>query len=220
MEYYIKGNEKFRQGNFDDSVAYYTLGVGALSTTSEENQELLTKLLLNRAQANKQIKAYDNVVKDCGDVLKLISTHRVEYSLSTIVKAHARRAHALENLGIFDSALVDVRGALDCIESNVHFPLYAKLQKDLIAQFYRISDCLSKDKKVTRFEGVPESLVTSNQLLRLFFIDTPPRLIKIREIYTLRTSITNEFGLWNRSILTASTTSVGLIHKAIFMGSR
>jgi hypothetical protein len=44
-------------------------------------------------------------------------------------------------------------------------------------------------------------MVTSNQALRLLFINTPPKEVKFGDYFSIKICIVNEIGLWNRSLM-------------------
>jgi len=67
MEFYLKGNEYYRIGNFDEAIKQFSEGICYLDISSD----LFLKLLLNRAQAYKMTRQFENVVVDCSKVISI-----------------------------------------------------------------------------------------------------------------------------------------------------
>lgn len=193
LQCYLEGNELFKTGNFSIAVDVYSSGIHEIFdglTTSE--LELQTKLLLNRAQCNLNMREYIGAVEDCSSVISIDSS---------CIKAFVRRAIAYENLGSFQKGLSDAEFATSLHPSASLLDTIVKLSSRLRA----LARC---DAIALAAEGRPDRMVTDKQVLRLNFLRTIPRTAAVGVTFQARLCIGNEFGLWDRSFLTRNTNEV------------
>jgi hypothetical protein len=208
-EKYLKGNSFFAGGDYDRAISEYSDGI-SLWTTMARNQvdsdsdpdlklldssvkaSLALKIFLNRSMSYLKLRDYDAAVKDCTSALALDKD---------CTKAKIRRAMAYEYLGEFKKALKDVNEVLNS-SSQVEFLEAA------IKLASRLRGMITQDDKVMHAEGRPTKMVTSEQTLRLAFIQPPPKCIVQNEAFSVRVCIGNEFGLWDRSLLVETALDV------------
>ena len=85
-----RGNEAFREGKFEDAVAWYGKGLRLCDASSPNpNPKVAATLLSNRAEARRQMTEMDACLADCDAALAIDAGN---------VKATLRRALALEFL--------------------------------------------------------------------------------------------------------------------------
>ena len=85
-----RGNEAFRDGKFEDAVAWYGKGLRMCDASSQNpNPKVAATLLANRAEARRQTAEMDACLADCDAALAVDPGH---------AKASLRRALALEFL--------------------------------------------------------------------------------------------------------------------------
>ncbi|KAM9852579.1 sperm-associated antigen 1-like [Aulostomus maculatus] len=89
-----KGNEAFRAKSYEEAVAYYSRSLSVVPTVAAYN---------NRAQAEINLKQWDNAMKDCQRVLEMEPGN---------VKALLRRATLHKHMGNFQMAAEDLRMVL------------------------------------------------------------------------------------------------------------
>lgn len=101
--YKEKGDEKYKNAQFEEAVADYTKCIEGLKKAGRGGSELMLKALSNRAACNKQISHFDAVIEDCSGVLEIDPEN---------VKALIRRAQAFEGVERYRFALQDVKTVL------------------------------------------------------------------------------------------------------------
>jgi stress-induced-phosphoprotein 1 len=101
--YKEKGDEKYKDAQFEEAVAEYTKCIDLLKKQGRETSELALKAYSNRAACNKQISHFDAVIEDCTAVLEIEPDN---------VKALVRRAQAFEGVERYRFALQDVKAVL------------------------------------------------------------------------------------------------------------
>jgi tetratricopeptide (TPR) repeat protein len=188
MEDYTRGNEFYKDGQFAEAAASYSAALHSREVAADSR----TKILLNRAQCYLRTEQFQEAVGDCTHAISLGENENGAEQLK--MKALLRRATAYEHLGDFGKALADVEGAL---QGNPP----SSLRTTAIASRSRLKSLVVLDRSVAAEEGRPPTMVTDSQALRLGFMQEPPSVFTIGTPYVVRLCITNELGLWNRSLL-------------------
>lgn len=98
-----KGDEKYKNANFEGAVEEYTKCLDDLKKEGKELSELALKAHSNRAACYKQISNFDGTIEDCTAVLEIDPDN---------VKALIRRAQAFEGMERYRFALQDVKQVL------------------------------------------------------------------------------------------------------------
>lgn len=98
-----KGDEKYKNANFEAAVEEYTKCLDDLKKEGKELSELALKAHSNRAACYKQISNFDGTIEDCTAVLEIDPDN---------VKALIRRAQAFEGMERYRFALQDVKQVL------------------------------------------------------------------------------------------------------------
>jgi hypothetical protein len=191
MEYYTRGNEFYKDGQFAEAAASYSAALHSREVAADSR----TKILLNRAQCYLRTEQFQEAVGDCTHAISLGDNESQKGGAEQLkVKALLRRATAYEHLGDFGKALADVEGAL-------HGNPPSSLRTTAITSRSRLKSLVALDRSVAAEEGRPATMVTDTQALRLNFMQEPPSVFTIGTPYIVRLCITNELGLWNRSLL-------------------
>ena len=183
MEYYNEGNEKYNQNDFDKAFKIYTEGL----KEPDINHKLKIKLLSNRSICSLKLRLFNETIIDCTAVLLLEPDN---------VKAILRRAMAYEYCGDFKNALCDIISAKK--SKTLYCGLYSS---NLNSSENRLRNLISRDDIIIKREGVPEKLISSGQTLRITITDHPCRNIELKNLYSIKVCLGNEFGLWNKSLL-------------------
>lgn len=102
-KYKEKGDEMYKNAQFENAVAEYTKCIDALKKEGKGDSELALKAYSNRAACNKQISHFDGTIEDCTAVLEIDPEN---------VKALIRRAQAFEGVERYRFALQDVKTVL------------------------------------------------------------------------------------------------------------
>jgi stress-induced-phosphoprotein 1 len=95
-----EGNRLYKEGKYEQAVGAYTRALTSAATDEER-----CVVLSNRTAALSQMKVYDRVIADAGEVLKLDPQLR----LPSTVKALIRRGLAYEDQEKWELALADMR---------------------------------------------------------------------------------------------------------------
>jgi tetratricopeptide (TPR) repeat protein len=191
MEDYTRGNAFYNAGRFAEAAASYSAALSSREVAAETR----TKVLLNRAQCFLRTEQFQEAVGDCTHAISLDESEFQKAGVEQLkVKALLRRAAAYECLGDFGKALADVEGALQGKPPS-------SLRTTAIASRSRLKSMVVLDRSVAAEEGRPPTMVTASQALRLNFMQEPPSVFTIGIPYVVRLCITNELGLWNRSLL-------------------
>jgi len=194
MDFYSCGNSFYLASEISSAVNQYSLGL----QQHNSKDELFAKLLLNRAQCYLRTEQYTEASKDCSLLISTFVYETSELSLQQLIlKALLRRAQALEYLGNYSKALVDVERVLS-LDPPVNLRKTALTTRSKLRQFVDV------DHKVSLSEGRPKMMVTDQQALRLAFIEQPPETFVLGESYLIRLCITNELGLWDRDFIRRS----------------
>jgi tetratricopeptide (TPR) repeat protein len=205
---YSKGNEAYKSNQYDLAFSYYSEGIDCIEKTSshsisnpEDYKEMKVKLLLNRAQCSLVLRDYDMALKDCNSILLLDADSP---------KGLLRRAIVYEAIGNFAGAASDIRHFLSSSSgsslSTASKDKYLKTVRRLEALHY-------SDSKISSQQGVPMSLITEFQVLRLVLSEMPKQRIVIKDKSSssqkmlLKACIRNEFGLWSRKLMQISSSS-------------
>ena len=98
-----KGDELYKQAQFEPAVAEYTKCIDMLKAQGQEKSDLILKAYSNRAACNKQISHFDGTIEDCTAVLEVDPDN---------IKALIRRAQAFEGVERYRFALQDVKTVL------------------------------------------------------------------------------------------------------------
>lgn len=117
----LKGNECYRQGDYEEAVKWYTKSIGLTEDCSGKFRQV-AQILVNRAEAKRQIGSEHAraVVDDCTNALQLLdkdvqqratsqsaSVDIMPATDSIRLKAILRRAFAWEDLEQYENALQD-----------------------------------------------------------------------------------------------------------------
>uniref|UniRef100_A0A0G4HM25 Uncharacterized protein n=1 Tax=Chromera velia CCMP2878 TaxID=1169474 RepID=A0A0G4HM25_9ALVE len=113
-----KGNEHFRQGEWEAALRYYTEGI-AVCPEEEEEGKLLAILYGNRAACHMNLNQTDFALKDCSDAL---------YFNPTYTKVLTRRASIYEQKEKWHDALEDLKKAIEA-DSQLQRPLSQQLKR-------------------------------------------------------------------------------------------
>lgn len=185
--HYEEGNQYFKCNDFEKAIIEYTNG---LKLVREDDEcDLRLKLLLNRSQCYIQQRNFDVAIVDCSQALTVDNRS---------IKALMRRSIAYENLNEFNKALNDIETLLIvCEQDNNH---NSSIISKLLSSRRRLQKYVNNDELVSRNEGVPTSLVTSQQTLRLNVSDSPDQLMNYDTLYEFKLFIGNEFNLWDRNL--------------------
>jgi tetratricopeptide (TPR) repeat protein len=215
---YENGNDFFRANRFDEASDAYTAALQLLSaiddgtvmnteptavglsstTTPLSSAELRTKCLLNRSQCALKLREYEAAIADCNAVLAIDKAN---------VKALLRRSSAFEHVGDINKALRDVNRIL---ELHTKSATSASCASSCVPESFvqlalksasKLKQLQSQDELVMKKEGTPAGMLSKQQVIRLFFINEPPRQLLTNEWYHLKVCAGNEFGLWNRSLM-------------------
>jgi len=101
--YKERGDEKYKNADFEGAIELYTHCLEALRREGNRNTDLRMKALSNRAACYKQISNFDGVIADCTEVLEIEPDN---------VKALVRRAQAFEGVERYRFALQDCKTVL------------------------------------------------------------------------------------------------------------
>lgn len=194
---YEEGNQLFKCGDFVSAIRVYSTAISSITLKSNTNdQDLLKRLILNRAQCYLNQREYDFAVEDCSLAITLDSS---------CLKAYIRRAVAYENLGLFRKGLEDAEHAVSLQPCSSMTDTVSKL-------YSRLRNLARCDEKASAAEGRPDKMVTSKQTLRLNFLQSLSQYQFFGMPFQLRLCIGNEFGLWDRSYMSdASPISGGAL---------
>jgi hypothetical protein len=178
------GNAAYAAQDYRAAKEAYGMGIADKSSVDEQT---LIKLYLNRAQCSLKLQEYEDAINDCTSVIHLDEMN---------VKALVRRATSYEYIGELAKALQDAEKLMAMVETlgdelpTTYLPTIVQLHSRMRLSY-------KKDQEVCKREGRPQSLVTAQQTLRLFFIQPPPRQLQLGKVFDVRTSIGNEFCLWD-----------------------
>ncbi|KAG5897435.1 hypothetical protein JTB14_002698 [Gonioctena quinquepunctata] len=103
-----KGNEFFKAGDYEEALQYYTNSVQSKANINNLNNRAVTYLIL---------KKYAEALKDCDKVLALEEGN---------LKAHLRKAEALENMQRFEEALESVEFVIQRDPNNCNAQVLAE----------------------------------------------------------------------------------------------
>lgn len=101
--YKEKGDEYYKQANFEKAIQEYTKCLDSLEKQSLQGSELAIKAYSNRAACHKQLSHFDGTIGDCTAVLEVEPEN---------VKALIRRAQAFEAVERYRFALQDIKTVL------------------------------------------------------------------------------------------------------------
>jgi len=101
--YKERGDEAYKNANFEGAIEFYTKCLEALRKEGNKNSDLRLKALSNRAACYKQISNFDGTIADCTEVLEIDPEN---------VKALVRRAQAFEGVERYRFALQDCKTVL------------------------------------------------------------------------------------------------------------
>lgn len=192
---YEQGNDVYKSGDYISASQIYSTGIDfysmGKSCKSTQDGEIEQKLLLNRAQCFLNMREYAFAVKDCTLILAIDNS---------CVKAYVRRAIAYENLGNFRKGITDTESAL-----SLHPP--SSMIDTILKLSTRLRTLSACDERAIAAEGRPDRMVTDRQTLRLNFLESIPREVTIGETFLIRLCIGNEFGLWDKKLLTSTNES-------------
>lgn len=191
--HYEEGNQMFKRGDYVSAIQLYSTALnGITSKSNTEDQDLFKRLILNRAQCYLYQREFDFAAEDCSVAIALDST---------CLKAYVRRAVACENLGHFRKGLADAEHAIS---------LQPGTMTDTIIKLHsRLRNLAASDEKASAAEGRPDKMVTTKQTLRLCFLQSLSQYQYFGEPFQLRLCIGNEFGLWDRSFMSAVSPTSG-----------
>ncbi|VEN43004.1 unnamed protein product [Callosobruchus maculatus] len=114
-----KGNEFFKSGDYEEALQCYNESIKAKANVLNIN---------NRAAVNLMLKRYDDVLSDCEIVLRLDKSN---------VKAHLRKAEALENLERYNDALKTVDYVIQADPNNPRAQEIAQRLREKLPEFGR-----------------------------------------------------------------------------------
>nr|CAI5856236.1 unnamed protein product [Callosobruchus analis] len=112
-----KGNEFFKSGDYEEALQCYNDSIKAKANILNIN---------NRAAVNLKLKRYDDALTDCEKVLRLDKSN---------VKAHLRKAEALENLERYKEALETVEYVIETDPNNPRAQEIAQRVRDRYPDF-------------------------------------------------------------------------------------
>ena len=105
-----RGNEAYAEGGYEEAVGWYTKGIAMMTKPtngiciySNDKVESLATLYVNRAECHRQLVDMRRVVEDCESALQLAPRS---------LKAHLRRALAMEYLEKYDEAAAGFKAAM------------------------------------------------------------------------------------------------------------
>eukprot|EP00035_Acanthoeca_spectabilis_P023904 m.451469 g.451469 ORF g.451469 m.451469 type:complete len:382 (+) comp20161_c0_seq1:29-1174(+) len=104
-----KGNEFFKKGDYKGAINAYTAGITLNSR--------MAPLFSNRAACHLKLDDFYAAANDCSKALSLL-TPPVEENRKSRLIAFSRRSAALAGIGDFESAISDVRSALELDPNN------------------------------------------------------------------------------------------------------
>eukprot|EP00590_Aulacoseira_subarctica_P010926 CAMPEP_0172423566 /NCGR_PEP_ID=MMETSP1064-20121228/17575_1 /TAXON_ID=202472 /ORGANISM="Aulacoseira subarctica , Strain CCAP 1002/5" /LENGTH=322 /DNA_ID=CAMNT_0013165003 /DNA_START=88 /DNA_END=1056 /DNA_ORIENTATION=- len=108
--YKERGDEKYKNADFEGAIELYTQCLEALRKEGNKNMDVRLKALSNRAACYKQISNFDGVISDCSEVLEIEPDN---------VKALVRRAQAFEGVERYRFALQDCKTVLSMPSSKI-----------------------------------------------------------------------------------------------------
>lgn len=175
-QFYEEGNKYFQEHRYEAALDAYSKAL-----IHSESPALNLKLHLNVSICALKLRLYEEAVK--------ASTNALEIDPKNM-KALIRRSSAREYMGDFKKSLADLHFALEYSPSS----LCPSITRDI----RRLSCMLEKDTAVLEDGGVWEDLIRPGQALRLMFVEPPPRIIKVDDVYKAKVCIGSEFGLWDK----------------------
>ena len=189
FDHYEYGNSAFNNADYEGAITHYTHGIDECKKIQLLNP-LFVKLLLNRSMCNLKLRSYDDVIKDCTEVLRLDCKSS---------KALLRRAMAFEYTGDFERGLDDLYELKELVD----------LPKSLIVPanqlITRLEALCKLDNEVMNNPTNDTDFIVTNgeQCLRLNLQDTiPDNEINLSNLTNnqmeFRVCVGNEFGLWNQ----------------------
>lgn len=183
---YDAANSLFAQSLFELAIERYNEAIDIATLGDvKEDISMSVRLHANRALCSIKLQRYEEAIKDCSVVLNIEPFH---------LKALYRRSLAYEYIGDITKAFNDAEVLMRLEKSNV-----SSSYRQISVLYNRLKAAFEADQKVMKSEGRPVSLVTNEQVLRLFFIEMPPRMVRITDKFTVRLCMGNEFSLWDRS---------------------
>jgi len=123
--YKERGDEAYKNANFEVAIEFYTKCLEALRKEGNTNADLRLKALSNRAACYKQISNFDGTIADSTEVLEIDPEN---------VKALVRRAQAFEGVERYRFALQDCKTVLSMPYNKVgdaNFKLCTMMQHRL-----------------------------------------------------------------------------------------
>ena len=192
MDLYIKGNTLYTSNDIHGALQAY---IEALEI-SDIQKDVRLKVLLNKTQCFLKLEQYNEAVAECSQAIHEITSIKGPKSDDLLIKALMRRVQAHEALGNFAKALSDTEIVL-----GMNAP--ANICKIALITRSRLKEFVKNDTEIAHLEGRPSTMVTSQQALRLCFIQQPPTTFVTGQAYLIRLCITNELGLWDRNLLTS-----------------
>ena len=115
------------------------------------------------------------------------------------IKALIRRAIANEYVGNLGRCSRD----LDAVTVQISEPLFSESsRKEIMAEInsirFRVQKLIEREACLIDKEGgVPKSLITNDQTLRINFAGPLPSTVEWGHEYTVKICVCNEFGLWS-----------------------
>ena len=190
----------YRAGDIDAALAGYTEALHWLvQNPAEDDEELHSRVLLNRGQCRVKQDDFSSAIKDFTSVI-------ISSSVTDVftTKALIRRAGCYEKIGNFKKALADAEEALLLHHIPPSLSSTALIIRDRVQKYGQV------DAELSRSEGRPFKMVTKHQALRLAFLEDMPNNIGFNVPFQVRVAISNELGLWDRLILKPRTDSADL----------
>lgn len=199
---YDQGNVLFTHDRYEEALKVYSEAL-QLSCCRNPRSILTLKLYLNRALCYLKLRCYNEAFEDCSTILSNDFERKkyvdVEDYQVIIMKAHVRRAIACEYLGDYEKGLNDLNAVLATSDPNMK-----ALVKSAVDLHNRLTRLVSADRAAASAEGRPQQMLSSFQTLRLNFAGAIPEIVHFGEAISVKLSIGNEFGLWDRRILERS----------------
>ena len=188
-QHYERGNRFYKEGRLEQAFEQYSLGalIPSSQSSSSSSSSMYFKLISNRSICAMQLRDYEQALRDLNACLH-IDNHNT--------KALMRRCKVYEVRGDYVKALSDCKAVLNVAQSINSVPLFSEMMQTS----RRLEQSIEKDKLVRELEGVPARFCHGGQALRLAFMEQPPCIVKADISYSIRVSVTNEFGLWQRQL--------------------
>ena len=194
---YTRGNECFNSGDIESALSNYSKAIQDLTMWKKEFTILGLKLMVNRSLCYIKMRLYDQALSDCSRIINFYEANDRNPSLDTIfVKARIRRAMVYEYLGDFSKGIEDLNAIK--LDAGSRSGGLTKFAHDLKARLCRLANL---DTIASTIEGKPPRLVSDSQSLRLILMSSVSEFLTINQPFSVKLCITNEFGLWDRSLI-------------------